>query len=409
MKKFIGYILTCIILLSSMTTVVQAFSYKDIAHDKEWDLLELVNKKRAKPVTLCAALQDAAGIRAAELMSGLSHYRPNGEPWYTALDEKGIVYTADSYELIGANFASESEFLSALTATEEGKKLLSAADHIGIGYVEKSGQRNKNAWCVIGTGCVSDIKLSLHYKDIHLSYGGSLDSIDLILEEKCIHGSAYMKVLPSMIKGYNKDKIGTQVLVVEHKGKSAEFIITNDYSDVSKKSWYYNAVMNCTEAGYYSGLGNGIFAPNNEMTREMFVTVLGKLAGINAAQYKGSAFSDVKTSRWSAPYIKWAVDKKIVSGYSDSTFRPTKGITRQEICSVVKRFIDTYGYSLPQINAEKTFTDNASIGAWAKPSVVFCQTRGIIAGDSKGAFNPQKTATRAEVAVIITNLEALIK
>ncbi len=409
MRKLISVTLLCVILLSAFSICAYGFEYTDIACNEEWTLHKMINEGRNNEVSLCAVLQDAAGTRAKELLSNLSHYRTDNKAWHTILDEKGVVYTPSSFELICANFNSEIEVLGALLATSEGQKLLGDVDHIGIGYASSATTKNKTAWCIIGIECNNDSSIALHYSDIHFTYGQKVDNIPLVIEEKCIHGSSYLQALPRMIKGYAADKIGTQILSVSYKNKSTEFVITNDYKDVSPKAWYYKPVMNCTEAGYYSGVGEGEFAPSQQMTREMFVTVLGRFAGVDITKYTGTSFSDVKTTRWSAPYIEWAAKNKIVSGYDDKTFAPTKGITRQEMCSIVKRYVDSYGIDIPQINAEKTFTDSSKIGKWAAPAVSFCQTRGIISGDAKGAFNPQNNATRAEVAVIITNMEKIIK
>lgn len=409
MKKLVSVILLCMLLLSAFSLYSYGFDYTNIASMQEWRLHKMINQRRNDEVSLCASLQDAADLRANELLSNLSHYRAQGKAWYSVLDEKGIVYTPSAFELICANFNSEKEALDALLDTAEGKKLLGNVDHIGIGYASSNQTNNKNAWCIIGIECNSSSSIALHYSDIHLTYGQKIDNLPLVIEEKCLHSSSYLQALPRMIEGYVPEKIGTQILYVKYKDFTSEFVITNDYKDVLPKAWYYKAVMNCTEAGYYSGVGEGNFAPQQKMTREMFVTVLGRFAGIDKTKYTGTSFSDVKAERWSAPYIEWAAENKIVSGYADKTFAPTKGITRQEMCSIVKRYVDAYAINLPQINAQKTFTDSSRIGVWALSAVSYCQTRGIISGDANGAFNPQNNATRAEVAVIITNMEKLIK
>lgn len=409
MRKLISAVVLCSVLLSALSICTFGFEYTDIACNEEWTLHKMINEHRNDEVSLCAALQDAAGIRAKELLSDLSHYRGENKAWYSVLDEKGIVYTPASFEVIAANFDSEKDVLDAVLSSSEGKKLLSDIDHLGIGYASSASTKNRTAWCIIGLECNDASSTVLHYSDIHFTYGQKIDDLPLVIEEKCIHGSSYLKALPRMITGYDENKIGTQILAVNYKNTNSEFVITNDYKDVSPKAWYYKAIMNCTEAGYYSGVGEGKFAPSQQMTREMFVTVLGRFAGIDAKKYTGTSFSDVKSTRWSAPYIEWAAKNKIVSGYSDKTFCPTKGITRQEMCSIVKRYVDAYGIDIPQINAEKTFTDSLKIGKWAASAVSFCQTRGIVSGEANGAFNPQNNATRAEVAVIITNMEKAVK
>lgn len=409
MKRVIICILSALMLLSVLNLNISAFSYTQIADDNEWQLLKLINGERREAATMFISLQDAAHTRSDELLSELSHYRQDGRAWYTVLSDKGIGYDTESFEIIGANFSTPKTFLNAVMQSDMKDKLLYDGFHIGIGYSASGETKNRNAWSIIGVSCKGISGISLHYDDIHLTADTPLTSVEGVVEAECEHTRSYMQVLPYMISGYDKDKIGAQTLTVTYRSMTAEMRITNDYKDVKQGQWYYEPIMNCTAKGYYSGVGNGNFSPSGQMTREMFVTVLGRLADIDTAKYNGTSFNDVKSGRWSAPYIKWASDNGIVSGYSDGSFGPAKGITRQEICSVVKRYLDKYSITVEQTNAEKDFTDSTKIAPWAKEAVIYCQTRGIISGDAKGAFNPTKTATRAEVAVIITNLDNKIK
>ncbi|MBQ4561025.1 MAG: S-layer homology domain-containing protein [Clostridia bacterium] len=409
MKRFLSFVFIFILLIPAVCSNVSAFSYTQIASENEWQLLELINRERREAVSMYVDLQNAAGKRSQELLSNLSHYRPDGSAWYTVLTANKIDYDSNCYEIIGANFKDAESFLASVLRSDMKDKLLDGGCHIGVGYTGSESAKNKNAWCIIGVSCEGIDSIALHYDDIHITAGGDLSSADIILEAECEHTKSYMQTLPYMISGYDKYKIGTQFLTVTYKNKSAEVVITNDYKDVRPGQWYYDPIMNCTEQGYYSGMGNGSFSPSGQMTREMFVTVLGNLAGIDESRYTGTSFNDVKAGRWSAPYIKWASDNGIVSGYKDGSFAPAKGITRQEICSVVKRYLDISNITIDRTNAEKEFSDNGKIAFWAKEAVVYCQTRGIISGDAKGAFNPTNTATRAEVAVIITNLDNKMK
>lgn len=78
------------------------------------------------------------------------------------------------------------------------------------------------------------------------------------------------------------------------------------FMDVSTTDWYYSAVEYVVTKELFSGTSSTTFSPNAPMTRGMFVTVLGRQAGINASSYSGSDFTDVSTSSYYAPYIKWA-------------------------------------------------------------------------------------------------------
>ena len=64
----------------------------------------------------------------------------------------------------------------------------------------------------------------------------------------------------------------------------------------------------------------------------MFVTVLGRMAGIHPDAYSSQRFDDVDPDEWYAPYVEWATQKKVVSGYGNGKFGPEDPITREQIC-----------------------------------------------------------------------------
>lgn len=68
----------------------------------------------------------------------------------------------------------------------------------------------------------------------------------------------------------------------------------NPFTDVPQGSWYYDAVQYVRVNGLFNGTSKTIFAPNGSMTRGMFVTVLGRMAGVAPDNYAGSStFADV--------------------------------------------------------------------------------------------------------------------
>ena len=89
----------------------------------------------------------------------------------------------------------------------------------------------------------------------------------------------------------------------------------NPFTDVEKNSWYAAAVQYVRVNGFFSGVSDTLFAPDGSMTRGMFVTVLGRMAGVDAAKYGGETeFSDVESTAWYAPYVKWAAQYGIANG-----------------------------------------------------------------------------------------------
>lgn len=160
--------------------------------------------------------------------------------------------------------------------------------------------------------------------------------------------------------------------------------------------------------GLLSGTGNNQFSPNASMTRGMFVTALGRLAGMNPDSYKTGKFTDVKADAYYAPYVNWAAEKGIVSGTGDTTFAPDQAVTRQEMAVIMANYAKTMGYTVPKTRAAVTFADNGSIASWAAEAVKAMQMAGVINGKDGNRFDPTGTATRAEVAAVLHRYVELV-
>lgn len=148
--------------------------------------------------------------------------------------------------------------------------------------------------------------------------------------------------------------------------------------------------------GLFTGTGDGLFSPDSVMTRGMFVTALGRLAGINPGDYKTRSFTDVKADSFHAAYAEWSVQKNIVNVTGDKLFAPDAPVTREQMAVIMANYAKRMGYSIPAPLAAVTFTDNDKIGAWAAKDVAAMQRAGIIRGKDGNRFDPQGNATRAE-------------
>lgn len=178
------------------------------------------------------------------------------------------------------------------------------------------------------------------------------------------------------------------------------------FTDVPEGSWYGDAVNYVSEKGYMAGVGDNRFAPNDEVTRAMFVTILAR---ITMAETDGtvSAFTDVPENKWYTGAVNWAAENGIVNGVGDGMFAPGKSITRQDLCTILYRFVNAMDYELT-VGEEKTFTDSASVSSYAAEAVRYASSVGLIAGYDDGTFRPKATATRAQMAVIIMRLARLL-
>ena len=165
--------------------------------------------------------------------------------------------------------------------------------------------------------------------------------------------------------------------------------------------WAKEHILFTVSRGLFSGTSETTFSPNTTLTRGMFVTALGRLAGINPADYQNRKFTDVKANAYYSPYVNWAASKGIVSGTTSSTFAPDSSITREQMAVIMKNYADKMGYSIPKTLAAVTFADNAQISSWAKDAVKAMQQAGVLSGKENNRFDPQGNATRAEAATVL--------
>lgn len=181
------------------------------------------------------------------------------------------------------------------------------------------------------------------------------------------------------------------------------FTIAAGFRDVPNNAWYKNHVIDLVSKGIITGTSPTTFSPQKPLTRAAFVTMLAKttLTEQELSQYKFQGkFKDVLSSKWYNPYVNWAVENGVVSGYENGTFRPERSITRQELAKMITNFAQATGRKMIPDTPANLFRDNPQIASYAKESVSLCQRCGIIDGYSDNTFRPKGNATRAEASAL---------
>ncbi len=181
------------------------------------------------------------------------------------------------------------------------------------------------------------------------------------------------------------------------------------FTDVATGKWYYTYVDSMYQLGLMAGMGNGTFQPETTLTRAMFVTILGRLAGIDPEEYTASTFTDVVSGSWYAPYVAWAQEKGIAAGYSDGTFGINDPVTRQQMAAFIHRYLTALEILLPEAEEPaQAFGDAATVSSYATEAVELMRQTGLISGFEDGNFYPNSTATRAQAASIFLRLKEAI-
>jgi hypothetical protein len=164
--------------------------------------------------------------------------------------------------------------------------------------------------------------------------------------------------------------------------------------------WGAEYIIFTAARNLFSGTGENTFSPHVPMTRSMFVTVLWRLAGSPQAE-GDQPFNDLGAD-WYRDAVLWAVQKGIVSGYSNEIFGPDDIVSREQMCVFLSRFLKYLGMNLDEDDRDLAFDDDDKISSWASEYVYMCAKTGLIQGVGENTFDPLKGASRMEVSTILT-------
>lgn len=181
----------------------------------------------------------------------------------------------------------------------------------------------------------------------------------------------------------------------------------NIYKDVKDNDWYFSDLAQAQENKYIKGTGANTFAPNEKTTRAMFVTILSRLIEVNDTANYELTFSDVPHDTWYSGAIAWAEAHGIVNGVGNNKFAPHNYITREQACVIMVNFADAFGVTLPSDASTSSFNDKNKVSGYAQDAVATAQKAGLVNGRPNGNFDPQGTATRAEITSIIMRMDRL--
>ena len=182
------------------------------------------------------------------------------------------------------------------------------------------------------------------------------------------------------------------------------------FSDIDTVEWAKYAINELAARGVVSGIGDGRFAPMENVTREAFVHMIVKAFDLHGNDTDLS-FDDVKENEWYYSSIKIVHSIGIINGMDNNKFGIGQYITRQDMAAIILRTAQKLGKSF-EYDPEKAeiFADDTDISDYAKEAVYTLRNGKIISGVGENRFEPKSNATRAQAAVIIyTTVEALTK
>ncbi len=146
--------------------------------------------------------------------------------------------------------------------------------------------------------------------------------------------------------------------------------------------------------------------PDVSITREEAIKIIVAALGYESAANPDLKFADTASiGDWAKGFVATGVEKGIIKGFEDNTFRASKKCSRSEFVTMLLRAMGIEG----QNSNTLTFKDTETIPQWAYPYMEKAVTMGVIKGYPDNTIMPVKDVTRAEaftmVAKSVYNME----
>ena len=180
------------------------------------------------------------------------------------------------------------------------------------------------------------------------------------------------------------------------------------FIDVSSSAWYYNSVKEAFKLGLMTGATDTLFKPTANMNRGMVAIVFHRMEGAPDVAYS-TIFKDVYDKQYFTTAVMWAKQTGIINGYNNGTFMPLKNVTREEMATMIQRFAKYKGLDVSSTKDITYFEDYNQITAYALEPLQWCVENGLISGKFNGTkVDPLGTATRAECAKMLAQAYKVI-
>ena len=169
----------------------------------------------------------------------------------------------------------------------------------------------------------------------------------------------------------------------------------NPFVDVKEGVYYYDAVLWAVEQKITSGTSATTFSPDTSCTRAQMVTFLWRAAGSPKVENGKNPFTDVKADAYYYDAVLWAVEKGVTSGTSATTFSPDATVTRGQTVTFLYRNAGS-----PEVSGTMPFTDVEADAYYAK-AVQWAVQQKITTGTSETTFSPMSDCTRGQIVTFL--------
>lgn len=176
---------------------------------------------------------------------------------------------------------------------------------------------------------------------------------------------------------------------------SSDNITVQMFSDLSVDDNSYRAVSFLKNNGVVGGYPDGSFQPKRVVSRVEALKFI--LNGINAnlISTKSLPFTDTYSKEWYSDFVATGYNKRIVEGYSDSTFKPSNIVNRAEF---LKMLLTAMNIEPPKVT--RNVYDDVALNSWYAPYVQYAKEKNLLVINNN-KFKPEEGMSREEVAEVM--------
>lgn len=210
---------------------------------------------------------------------------------------------------------------------------------------------------------------------------------------------------------------GLTIKGVEEKESALEELIEEvnnmpcieNFEDITPEHKAYDSFKFLVERGVVSGISSTLIAPDSNLTRSSFVTMLAR-AGKDASVKKMDAentsisFKDVIINSWYASSVNWAIEHRVTNGISKTEFGPNLLVTKEQMVQMIYNFVKNNNVKIDIVELKNEIVmDYDSCSSWAMEAINWAGNIGILDLDEDGNYHPTEEATRSDMAILLTN------
>ncbi|WP_342562478.1 S8 family serine peptidase [Paenibacillus sp. FSL R7-0345] len=204
---------------------------------------------------------------------------------------------------------------------------------------------------------------------------------------------------------FTPQKDGTTIVTVSRPGFSTYAAVSKPaaaFTDISASS-SAEAIQALANKLIIQGTSATTFSPKSSLTRAEFTALLTRALGLRTDA--NVTFTDVSSTAWYAQDVAAASKAGLILGIGNGKFAPTQNVTRQELAVILDRALKLTGTELKSANPSfTTYSDSAKVAPYAKDSLQTLSAAGIIGSDTGSSFNPVAPATREAAAAALYQL-----